>query len=70
MILGPYQEKEKTKYFQLAGDIKEGIIMDLDIWQAKIELPKLKLRELVIGNQKIYDGMVKSIITSFKEATK
>jgi hypothetical protein len=57
---GPYQEKEVTKYFSLKNNIKEGFIADIDIWQSKVTLPKLKLVSFINEYQKIYDKIIKN----------
>jgi len=57
---GPYQEKEATKRFSLKNDIKEGFIADIDIWQSKVTLPKLKLVSFINDYQKIYDKIIKN----------
>lgn len=57
---GPYQEKEAAKYFSLKNDVKEGFIVDIDIWQGKVTLPKLKLVNFINDYQKIYDKMIQN----------
>jgi hypothetical protein len=56
--LGPYKEKESQRYFVLKNDVKEGLIFDIDIWQNKISLPKLKLVKSISSYQKTYDSII------------
>ncbi|HAT1901398.1 TPA: hypothetical protein I8Z61_001260 [Legionella pneumophila] len=45
ICLGPYRESEFKKYFSVANQIKEGFILDIDIWQKNCEIPKLSLEK-------------------------
>lgn len=59
--LGPYQEREQSKYFALKNDVKEGLIFDIDIWQPNLSVPQLKLVELLRSHQKTYIELVQNI---------
>lgn len=59
--LGPYKNEERPKYFSLNNEIEEGMILDIDIWQINVSLPKLKLETLVHRHEKIYNEVVKQI---------
>lgn len=68
LILGPYQNNERAKYFTLTNEIKEGMIFDIDIWQSNISIPKLKIVELLKSHQNIYKEVVINIKTKILEA--
>jgi hypothetical protein len=68
--LGPYQKNERLKYFEATGDIEEGMILDIDMWQRKVSIPKLKLTEMVNQHQKIYGNLVGSIKSKLQEVLK
>lgn len=59
--LGPYHEREISKYFSLKNELKEGFIFDIDIWQGNISIPQIKLVELIHRYQKVYSELVSNI---------
>lgn len=59
--IGPYQKSERKKYFEFEHIVEEGLILDIDIYQPKISIPKLKLGELINSYKKIYQDLVKEI---------
>jgi len=68
--LGPYQEAEVKKYFALTNSIKEGLIIDIDIWQVKVKIPGFKLTEFVKYTQNICYNMVNDIKMKLLESLK
>lgn len=48
--LGPYKKEEMGKYFSLPVGIKEGFMIDIDIWQNNCELPEFS----VVKNSRHY----------------
>jgi hypothetical protein len=55
--VGPYQEAEKMKYFSLAPGAKEGLIMDIDLWQNKISIPGFKLVDFIKHCQSVFHDL-------------
>ncbi len=67
--LGPYHEREQSKYFVLNHAVKEGLIFDIDIWQTNVSIPHLKLVELIRSHQLVYHELVKNIESQVLEVT-
>lgn len=61
LTLGPYQQSETSKYFNLENNIKEGLILDVDIWQTKISVPMFNLDKLINRCQKVYSDLIENI---------
>lgn len=59
--LGPYQSSEKNRYFSLKNDIKEGLLIDIDIWESNISIPDFKLVEMIRNHEKKYLDLIKNI---------
>lgn len=66
VCLGPYQKKEQGKYFSLENNIDEGLILDIDIWQSKCVIPKLKISTLINNHQKVYNNLIENIKKQLK----
>ena len=58
---GPYKSDEAIKYFSFESPIKEGIILDIDLYQVKIELLGFELTKLIRKYQNIMIELVSSV---------
>jgi hypothetical protein len=56
--LGPYREAERERYFSLPNEIEEALIVDIDVWQAKLEIPALSLEAVA----KSYERMSRRVV--------
>jgi len=45
ILTGPYQQKEWIKYFSKDIKIVEGLIIDIDIYLAKVQMPNLDIKQ-------------------------
>lgn len=70
LSLGPYQQSEIRKYFDMDNEVKEGMIYDIDIWQKDISVPKLKLAKHIKNYQNIYKELIDKIELQLTEAIK
>lgn len=57
-LVGPYQKTEEGKYFGIEHDPEEGVIVDVDVWSSKVEIPGFDMNQHV-GT---YSSYTKSIL--------
>jgi hypothetical protein len=41
--VGPYREAEQRRYFSINVPVSEALMTDIDIWQEKLEIPKISI---------------------------
>jgi hypothetical protein len=71
-IFGPYDasEKERTKYFSLNQEIGQGLILDVDFWQQKLEVPKFSMTEYTKSAKISIINVVSGICDNIAEQVK
>ena len=61
LSIGPYGAKDQKQFFGEELVCKEGIMLDIDWWHEKIEIPGIKLSEIAKKCQDIYNKVVSNI---------
>lgn len=64
LSIGPFGEKDQKQFFSEELACKEGIIIDLDWWNEKIEIPGIKISEIIRKCQDIYIQVTDNVKTS------
>jgi hypothetical protein len=64
VAIGPYKEEEKAKYFSMPVTIKEGFMIDIDIWQNNCELPEFS----VVKNSRHYFQSITEVGKDIRES--
>ena len=67
MQYGPYQKTEELRYFSLKPEIKEGLIMDIDISQDKISIPQFSFLNLIKRYQGYFSKISSDIVDIHKK---
>jgi hypothetical protein len=64
--LGPYKAEEAAKYQFLNPEVKEGLILDIDIWESKLKTPEYNIKSNLISRLE----MIKKIMSAVEEKMK
>lgn len=64
---GPYQENESIKYFSIQPSVKEGFIMDIDVWEKKIKIPNFKFTEFAKSSIKQVNKITEDVTKIIEE---
>lgn len=67
VITGPYRAAESEKYFSSDPAVTEALIVDIDVWQRKLEMPRLSLMSLISAQQKMSQRVVEQLVQSLRE---
>jgi len=67
VIMGPYQKTETAKYFGLENSVQEGLILDIDMWQTKVEIPKFRLSRQAAYFEAAFQKLAGDLVSSLTE---
>jgi hypothetical protein len=60
ILMGPYRREEEGRYFSIAlgEEIDQGLIIDIDVWQEKYEVPEIHMSRL---SKHYFDTMASTV---------
>jgi hypothetical protein len=64
---GPFQKSEAEKYFPFSSPIEEGLIIDIDLYEFKIDVPGFKMQSFVKDCQKTANSIAEQIDKRIRE---
>jgi hypothetical protein len=61
ITFGPYHKREYKKYFNTDPGIQESIILDIDLWQEKTNVPEFRMKKFAVYGQEIISKICENV---------